>query len=151
MEDRADVLVYTSAPLKESVTLAGPLKAVIHASTEGRHTDLTAKLVEVRPDGYARIIEDGILRGPDPVDGEGVSSMESGRVYRFTIDLGATGIRIAAGHRIRVDVSSSNFPKYTRNPNTGESAETAREFETVTQTVWHSEAYPSHVVLPVLE
>jgi putative CocE/NonD family hydrolase len=151
VERREDVLVYTSAPLRKDLTLIGPLKAVIYASTEGRHTDFTAKLVEVRADGYARIIEDGIRRGPDPIGGEAVDAMKPGKVYRFTIDLGATGIQIPKGHRLRVEVSSSNFPKYTRNPNTGEPAEQATEFKTVTQTLYHSRQYSSHVLLPVLD
>lgn len=149
VEQRDDVLVYTSPPLKDGLEIVGPLQAVLYASTEGKHTDFTAKLVEVRKDGYARIIEEGIKRGPDDVSGSKVEVMEPGKVYRFTIDLGATAISIAKGHRLRVEVSSSNFPKYSRNPNTGEPAEFTAQFKTVTQTVFHSREYPSHIVLPV--
>ncbi len=151
VERREDMLVYTSPRLTEDLVLAGPLQAVVFAATEGRHTDITAKLVEVRSDGYARIIEDGIRRGPDPIDGQAVDLMEPGKVYRFTIDMGATAIRIPKGHRLRVEVSSSNFPKYTRNPNTGEVPERATEFRKVQQTIYHTSQYPSHVVLPVLK
>jgi len=150
VEQRDDVLVYTSPPLKDGLEIVGPLQAVLYAATEGKHTDFTAKLVEVWEGGYARIIEDGIKRGPDQVSGSKVEVMEPGKVYRFTIDLGATAISIAKGNRLRVEVSSSNFPKYSRNPNTGERAEFATHFKPVTQTVFHSSAYPSHIVLPVI-
>lgn len=151
VEKRSDVLVYTSDPLDKDTNIIGPVQAVVYASTEGTHTDFTAKLCEVRSDGYVRIIEDGIRHGPDPVDGTPVESMKPGKVYRFTIDLGATGIRIPKGHRLRVEVSSSNFPKYARNPNTGERPETAVYFRKVTQQVHHSPSHPSHVVIPVLK
>lgn len=150
VEKRKDVLVYTSAPLKRDLTLIGPLQAVVYAATTGRHTDFTAKLVEVRSDGYARIIEDGIRRGPDSSRLRQLEPMTPDKVYRFTIDLGATGLVIPAGNRVRVEISSSNFPKYTRNPNTGEPPEAATVFESVTQRIYHSNEYPSHVVLPVL-
>ena len=128
----------------------GLLQGVLYAATTGRHTDFTAKLVEVRADGYARIIEDGIRRGPDSSPLRRIEPMTPGKVYRFTIDLGATGLVIAAGNRLRVEISSSNFPKYTRNPNTGEPPEAATVFETVTQSVYHSNEYPSHFLLPVV-
>jgi putative CocE/NonD family hydrolase len=149
VEQRDDVLVYTSPPLKDGLEIIGPIQVVLYASTEGRHTDFTAKLVEVWESGYARIIEDGIKRGPDEAPRAEIEVMEPGKIYRFTIDLGATAISIAKGNRLRVEVSSSNFPKYSRNPNTGERAEFAVEFKTVTQTVFHSREYPSHIVLPV--
>jgi len=151
VEQRDDVLVYTSPPLEEDMEIIGPLQAVVYASTDGKHTDFTAKLVEVRQDGYARIIEDGIKRGPEAVSGTRVEIMEPGKVYRFTIDLGTTAISIAKGHRLRVEISSSNFPKYSRNPNTGEPPEFASEFRKVRQTVLHSREYPSHVLLPVMK
>jgi putative CocE/NonD family hydrolase len=151
VEQRDDVLVYTSAPLKDGLEIIGPLQVVLYASTEGRHTDLTAKLVEVWDTGYARIIEDGIKRGPDEAGRAEPEVMEPGKIYRFTIDLGATAISVAKGNRLRVEVSSSNFPKYSRNPNTGESPEFASEFKVVTQTIFHTRKYPSHIVLPVNE
>jgi putative CocE/NonD family hydrolase len=150
VEERTDVLVYTSAPLERDLTLIGPLQVVVHASTEGRHTDVTAKLCAVRPDGYALPLEDGIRRGPDGLAGGEGGLMEPGRAYRFTVDLGATGIQLAPGHRLRVELSSSNFPKYTRNPNTGETPEWAAEVVAVEQTVLLGPDRPSYIVLPVL-
>ena len=131
------------------MTLAGPIRAVVYASTEGKDTDFTAKLVEVRPDGYARIIESGIKRGRF-IKGGDSPQLEPQKVYRFEIDLGAAAVMLQKGSRIRVEVSSSNFPKYTRNPNTGEDPIYATVFKTVRQTVFHGPDYPSHVVLPVL-
>jgi putative CocE/NonD family hydrolase len=150
VEKRSDVLIYTTDVLDEDMTIIGPVKAVLFASTEGRHTDFTAKLVEVHSDGYAANIVDAIKRGPDPVDGGQLGQMEPGKVYRFTVDMDATAITVKKGHSLRVEISSSNFPKYTRNPNTGENPETAREFEAVRQRILHSPEYASHVVLPVL-
>ncbi|MHC4083077.1 MAG: CocE/NonD family hydrolase [Planctomycetota bacterium] len=150
VQQRPDVLVYTSEPLERDLTIIGPLQAVIHAATEGKHTDFTAKLCEVRPDGYAAVIEDGIRRGPDSLVGQPGALMEPGKVYRFTIDMGGTGIRIAKGNRLRMEISSSNFPKYSRNPNTGEEPESASRFETVTQTIVHAPDEPSYIVLPIL-
>jgi putative CocE/NonD family hydrolase len=151
VEERPDVLVYTSAPLEQDLTIVGPLQAVVHAATEGRLTDFTAKLCDVRPDGYAAILEDGIRRGPDDLVDRGGDLMEPGKVYRFTIDMGATAIRIGKGHRLRVEISSSNFPKFSRNPNTGETPEEATEFVKVRQTIMQSPDEPSFIVLPVLE
>lgn len=151
VERRDDVLVYTSSPLEADMRIIGPLSAVVYASTEGRNTDFTAKLVEVRKDGYARIIEDGIRRGPDGVKDVAGGAMTPNKVYKFTIDLGATAVRIQKGNRLRLEISSSNFPKYTRNPNTGESPEYATEFTNVVQTVIHTAEHPTHVVLSVLD
>jgi putative CocE/NonD family hydrolase len=150
VERRDDLLVYTTSVLDKAMEIIGPLKVVLYASSQGKQTDFTAKLVEVRADGYARIIEDGIRRGPDPVSGSTVTEMKPGKVYKFTIDLGATGIVIPKGSRLRVDVSSSNFPKYSRNPNTGEMPERASKFINVRQMIHHTAEHPSHIVLPVL-
>jgi putative CocE/NonD family hydrolase len=151
IEARDDVLVYTSAPLEEDMEIAGPIKALLHVSTEGRDTDFTAKLVEVRPDGYARIIEEGIIRASYR-NGTGARELlEPGQVYRLSVEIGSTAILIPKGHRVRLEVSSSNFPKYDRNPNTGEDPLRARVLEAVTQRVHFGGDAPSHVVLPVVE
>lgn len=149
-EKRKDILIYDSAPLKKDTTLAGPIRAVIYASTEGKDTDFTAKLVEVRTDGYARIIESGIKRGTAIKSSNNSELLKAGEVYKFEIDLGATAIRLQKGSRIRVEVSSSNFPKYDRNPNTGEDPFKATAFKSVKQTIYHSPSYPSQIILPIL-
>jgi putative CocE/NonD family hydrolase len=150
IEKRDDVLCYTSAPLESDTDIVGHIGATIYASTEGKSTDFTAKLVVVRPDGYARIVTEGIKRDPDVPEEDENAPMVPGKVYPFTIDLGATAIRVPAGHQLRLEVSSSNFPKYTRNPNTGEAAELAEEFRAVSQNVYHDEEFASVLRLPVL-
>jgi putative CocE/NonD family hydrolase len=127
------------------------MQAVLHVSTEGQDTDFTAKLVEVRPDGYARIIEEGIIRASFR-NGRGERQLlEPGEVYRVTVNLKSTSILIPKGNRVRLEVSSSNFPKYDRNPNTGEDPMKARVLKTVTQRVYFGGDTPSYVVLPVVE
>ena len=150
VEERKDVLVYTSDPFPQDVEIIGPIKVVLFVSTEGKDTDFTAKLVEVRKDGYARIIEDGILRLGYRNSRRKFEPVEPGRIYKITIDLGATAILLKRGHRLRLEVSSSNFPKYTRNPNTGENPLEASFFRKVRQKVFHNEKYPSHLILTVL-
>jgi hypothetical protein len=150
-EKREDVLIFDSAQLEKPLILVGPIRAVIYASTEGKDTDFTAKLVEVRADGYARIIESGIKRGRF-LESKGVfNPLVRERTYKFEIELGATAIKLQKGSRLRLEVSSSNFPKYDRNPNTGENPIKATVFQSVRQTVFHSKKYPSQVVLPVLK
>ncbi|MGD8413286.1 MAG: CocE/NonD family hydrolase [Candidatus Latescibacterota bacterium] len=151
IEKRNDVLVYTTDPLADDMEIIGPVEAVLYASTGGRDTDFTAKLVEVRPNGYARIIEEGIIRasyrnGPDKRE-----LLGPGRVYRLTVDMGTTAIVVPRGHRIRLEVSSSNFPKYDRNPNTGEEALEARTLVPVEQKVYFGGDRRSHLLLPVVE
>ncbi len=151
VEQRQDVLVYTSAPLSHALTLIGPVEATVYAATEGKDTDFTAKLVEVRPDGYAANIVDGIVRASYLFELKDGQQLESGKVYKYEIELGATAIQLSPGSRLRLEISSSNFPKYDRNPNTGVDPIEATEFLPVTQTIFHSDDYPTHVLLPVLE
>lgn len=149
IETRPDVLVYTSAPLAETVDLIGPVGAVVHAATDGTDTDFTAQLVVVRPDGYARIVTGGIVRGRFRDGMDAPAPLEPGETYAFEIDMGAVALRVPAGSRLRVEVSSSDFPNYDRNPNTGEDAMYATEFRAATQTVRHGPDHPSRIVLPV--
>jgi predicted acyl esterase len=151
VEQREDILVYTSEPAKDDFIIIGPIKAIVYASTEAKDTDFTAKLVVVRPDGYARNIEDGIIRGryehPTP---DSLPVFVPKKAYRFEIDCGATALRINKGDRLRLEISSSNFPKYDRNPNTGVDPFEAVEFEKARQLVYHCGDFPSCVVIPVL-
>jgi len=151
VEEREDILVYTSEPMKDDFIIIGPIKAIVYASTEAKDTDFTAKRVVVRPDGYARNIEDGIIRGryehPTP---DSLPVFVPKKAYRFEIDCGATALRINKGERLRLEISSSNFPKYDRNPNTGINPFEAVQFEKALQIVYHSWDFPSCVVIPVL-
>ena len=150
IEYRNDVLVYTSEPLEEDLEVTGPISVKLYASTDGRDTDFTAKLVDVHPDGYAVNLCDNIMRARYHESREYQTLLEPGSVYEFTIDLWMTSNVFLKGHRIRVDVSSSNFPRFDRNPNTGNPFGQDAELRVAHQTVLHDEAHPSHVLLPVI-
>ncbi len=151
IEERRDVLVYTSEPLRSPLDICGPVKAFIYAASDAQDTDFTAKLVEVRKDGYARNIVEGIIRASRRNSLDEQDLLIPGQIYELTIDMGATAIRIEKGHRLRLEISSSNFPKYDRNPNTGAISWEALRYETANQTVYHDADHPSHIVLPVIE
>jgi putative CocE/NonD family hydrolase len=150
VEGRQDVLVYTSAPLNAPLEVTGPVTMQLFAATSAPDTDFTAKLVDVRPDGYAQNLADGILRARYRESRLRPSSLTPGQVYALTIDLWATSHVFLPGHRLRLEVSSSNFPRFDRNLNTGEDQATGTRWQTATQTVFHDRRYPSHVVLPVI-
>ena len=150
VEHRSDVLVYTSEPLDEDLEVTGPVVAKIFASTDGPDTDFTAKLVDVAPDGYAKNLCDGIIRGRYRESTERQVLLEPGTVYEFTIDLWPTGNVFLKGHRIRVDISSSNFPRFDRNPNTGHTFAEDAEIRVADQQVLHDGAHASHIILPVI-
>ena len=150
IEDRSDVLVYDSGPLEHDLEITGPVKMELYASSSSVDTDFTAKLVDVRPDGYAHNLQDGIIRARYRTSAAQPSFIEPSRVYRYTIDLGSTSHVIKAGHRIRLDVSSSNFPRFDRNPNTGAPLGVDSRLESARQTIHHSAAFPSRVILPII-
>ncbi len=151
VEQRKDVLVYTSEPTDKNFLIIGPIRTILYAGTEAWDTDFTAKLVVVRPDGYVRNIEDGIIRGryAHPT-ADTLPVFVPGKVFRFDIDCGATALRINKGDRLRLEISSSNFPKYDRNPNTGVDPFEAVEFAKARQTIFHYPDFPTCVVIPVL-
>jgi len=150
-EARADVLVYTTPVLTEAVEVTGPLTVKLYASSSARDTDWTAKLVDVQPDGYAQNIQDGIIRARYRQGKEAPAALlEPDKVYEYDIDLWATSNTFLPGHRIRVEISSSNFPRFDRNLNTGEDPMTGVRMEKAQQTVYHSRRYPSHILLPVI-
>jgi putative CocE/NonD family hydrolase len=150
VENRGDVLVYTSDFLTEPVEITGPVKMVLHAASDARDTDFVAKLIDVFPDGRAISVAEGIVRARYRAGTDKPALLEPGKVYEFTIDLVGTSNEFARGHRIRVDVTSSHFPQFDRNPNTGEPFGTSAVVKVATQTVHHSAQYPSHVLLPVI-
>ena len=151
VEQRPDVLVYTSAPLDTDVEVTGPVRAVLYVSSSAADTDFTAKLVDVYPDGQARLITDGILRlrYRNSLEQPG-GALHPKEVYQIIVDAGVTSNVFLAGHRIRLEVSSSNFPRFDRNPNTGRPVATETEFRTARQTVYHDGDRPSHLLLPVV-
>ena len=149
-EARADVLVYTTEPLEADLEVTGPVLLKLFASTDCRDTDFTAKLVDVFPDGRAINLTDGILRGRYREGTEEQKLLTPGQVYEFTVDLWVTANVFKAGHRIRLDVSSSNFPRFDRNPNTGNPFGQDAELKAANQTVYHDDARASHLLLPVI-
>jgi len=149
-EMRSDVLCYTSEPLEADLEVTGPIQVVLYAATDGTDTDWTAKLVDVSPTGYARNLCDGILRARYRESMSEPTLVEPGKVYEYKIDVGVTGNTFLKGHRIRVEISSSNFPRFDRNPNTGHPFGIDAELRQARQTIYHNKEYPSHILLPVI-
>lgn len=151
-EIRNDVLVFTGAELRDPLTIAGPVQVILHASTTGQDADWTAKLVDVHPDGTSTNICDGIVRARYASGTDAARFLEPESVNEFRIDLGNVAHCFLSGHRIRVDVSSSCFPTYDRNPSVRIEPAQARweEFTMATQAVFHGAQYPSRIILPIL-
>jgi putative CocE/NonD family hydrolase len=149
-EERADVLVYTTPPLEEDVEVTGPVSVMLYAASDARDTDFTAKLVDVFPDGYAMNVAQGIIRARYRDSWERPTLLEPGRAYQYTIDLWSTSNCFLRGHRIRVEISSSNFPQFDRNPNTGNPFGLDAELRPARQTVFHDADRPSHILLPLV-
>ena len=144
-EDRPDVLVYSTDALERDMEVTGPVKAELFVHTTAPSTDFTVKLVNVFPDGRAYNVCDGILRREyEPHDGS------RRRSTRIEINLWPTSILFRSGHRIRVEISSSNFPRYDRNPNTGRAVATEINPVVAHQSVFHGPAAASHILLPLI-
>jgi putative CocE/NonD family hydrolase len=150
IENRSDVLVYTSAPLGEELEVTGPVKVMLHASSDAVDTDFVAKLIDVYPDGRAMNVCEGILRARYREGANRPRLLEPGKAYELAIDLVGTSNVFLKGHKVRVDVTSSHFPEFDRNPNTGRPFGVSAEVRTARQTIYHSAARPSHVILPVI-
>jgi hypothetical protein len=152
VEKRSDVLVYSTAPLVSSVEVTGTVKVVLRVASTALDTDFTAKLVDVFPDGRARNLTDGILRMRYRDSLENPKLMTPGEVYKVMVDAGVTSNVFLAGHRIRLEISSSNFPRFDRNPNTGGPVAdaSAKDMRRATQTVYHEHERYSYVLLPVV-
>lgn len=150
VEERQDVLVYSTAPLEQDMEVTGPVKMILYAASSARDTDFTAKLVDVHPDGKAYNLCDGIIRSRYRNGMEKPALLEPDKAERFEIDLWVTSNFFKRGHRIRLEVSSSNFPRFDRNPNSGKPFGTDTEMLTAKQTVFHDTERPSHLILPVI-
>jgi putative CocE/NonD family hydrolase len=147
---RDDVLVYSTPPLKQDTEVTGPVRVTLYVSTTAPDTDFTAKLVDVFPDGHARNLCDGILRLRYREGVQSAKLARPGQIYKIMIEAGVTSNVFLAGHRIRLEISSSNFPRFDRNPNTGRAIATETELRAARQSVLHGRRYPSAVVLPVV-
>ena len=150
IEARSDVLVYSTPTLEREVEVTGPITVTLWAATSATDTDFTAKLVDVCEDGCARNLTDGIIRARYRESMSEPSLVEPGRAYCYTIDLWATSNVFKAGHKIRLEVSSSNFPRFDRNTNTGGVIAADTELKPAVQTILHDAAHPSHVSLPIV-
>lgn len=153
IEEREDVLSYTTPSLRRPVEVTGPVELVLYVSSSARDTDFTGKLVDVYPEGSAEILTDGILRARYRESFSDPRPLEPGEVYELRVDMWATSNVFRAGHRIRLEVSSSNFPRFDRNTNTGGTVyeEDEADFVRAINRVHHDRAHPSRLVLPIIE
>jgi len=149
VEKRDDVLVFVSEPLTQELEVTGPVKIILYAQSDAKDTDFTAKLVDVYPNGKVYNLCDGIIRARYREGYSHPAAIEPGKVYRYEIDMWSTSNLFKAGHRIGIEISSSNFPQFDRNTNcAGEGGDKCRKV--AKQTILHDEANPSHVILPVI-
>jgi hypothetical protein len=149
LEERPDILVYTSQPLAQDLEVTGPIVMQLWAASSAVDTDFTAKLVDVSPCGFARNVQDGILRASCRESGN-PSLLRPGEPEKFTISLAATSNVFKAGHCLRLEISSSNFPRFDRNPNTGNIPQSIAELSPALQIICHDANHPSHLLLPVI-
>ena len=155
LRSRADVVVFQTEPLTADMTVIGPITVTLFASVTTVDADFTAKLVDVYPSstdwpgGFDLNLTDAIVRGRYRATRDHAVMLQPGRVYEFTIDPFPTANVFKKGHRIRVDISSSNFPRFDVNPNTGEPLGKNRRLVTTDISIQHSATYPSHIVLPL--
>ena len=149
-EGRRDVLVFATAPLEERLTLAGPLRCQLWASSDAPDTDFCVKLIEVRPDGPPINLSSGIMRARFRNGYDREELMVPGQSYLFDIEMLPVGIRLEPGSRLRLDITSSDFPAFDRNHNTGDDFWSSTELRIARQTIFHDTERPSRLVLPVI-
>ena len=147
---RDDVLVFATPPLEQGVEVTGEIKLELYAASSAVDTDFTAMLIDVDPSGYERLLTDGIVRARYRNSTERAELITPGKVYEYEVDLWSTSNYFKPGHRIKLQVSSSNFPRFNRNLNTGEATAGATGMTKADQTIYHGGAKPSALVLPVI-
>ncbi|HEX3803127.1 MAG TPA: CocE/NonD family hydrolase [Solirubrobacteraceae bacterium] len=152
LDGRPDILFFTTRPLDHDVEVTGPVQLKLFISSSAPDTDFTGKLVDVHPDGRAEILTDGILRVRYRESFSEPKLMEPGEIYEINVDLLATGNLFKVGHRIRLEVSSSSFPRWDRNTNTGNniSTDTEADVQVAVNRVYHDRDHPSHLILPII-
>jgi putative CocE/NonD family hydrolase len=155
LASRSDVVVFQAAPLAEDVAVVGPITVTLFAASTAVDTDFTVKLLDVYPPsadfptGFDLNLTDAVVRASYRNGRHTRDLIEPGRVYELTIEPFPTANVFKKGHRIRLDVSSSNFPRWDVNPNTGEPLGRNRRSVAADNTIWHDAAHPSRVVLPL--
>jgi uncharacterized protein len=150
VEARADVLVYSTTPLTQDLEITGPVQLELFARSSAVDTDFTAKLVDVWPNGFAQNLTEGIVRARYRSSPAKPELMNPGQIYKFTIDLWSTANVFLKGHRLRLEISSSNFPRFDRNLNTGQEAGITGKPVPATNTVYHDAGHPSALILPIV-
>jgi len=150
VEARADVLVYSTPPLAQDLEITGSVQLELFAKSSAVDTDFTAKLVDVWPNGFAQNLTEGIVRARYRSSQEKPELMNPGEIYKFTVDLWSTANVFLKGHRLRLEISSSNFPRFDRNLNTGQEAGIAGRPVPATNTVYHDIGHPSALILPIV-
>jgi putative CocE/NonD family hydrolase len=150
IERRDDVLVYTSQPVGEDAVVCGPVRAEIHATSSAKDTDFMVKLLDVWPNGFAERLTDGMVRARFRQGMDKPELIEPGKVYVYNVDLWNTCQAFLKGHRIRVEIASSAFPKYDRNPNTGEALGKSTRMQTAEQKIFHDDEHSSFILLPIV-
>ncbi len=150
VENRDDVLVYSTGPLAQDLDVTGPVSASLFVKSSAVDTDFTGKLVDVAPDGFAIDVAEGILRVRYRDSREHASLINPGQTYQITLDLWSTSNVFLRGHTLRLEISSSNFPRFDRNLNTGEEIRFGRRYVSATNTIFHDAQHPSALVLPVI-
>jgi uncharacterized protein len=149
-EGRPDVLIFSTPPLEKDTEVTGWIRAELHAASSAVDTDFTALLADVDPSGYARFLTDGVVRARYRNSTKTAEPIAPGEIIRYNIDLWATSNVFKAGHRIRLYVSSSNFPRFNRNLNTGEPIQSSTRMIKASQKIYHDAQHPSALVLPVI-
>jgi putative CocE/NonD family hydrolase len=150
LDDRKDVLRFVTEPFAEATEITGPISAEFFAATDSKDTDFMAKLIVVKPDGMAFNLVDGVSRARYREGFEKEKLIEPGKVYQYSIDMWATSYLLEPGDRLRIDVTSSNFPRLARNLNTGAPFAQTTEMKVAHQVLHMNERYPSHIVLPII-
>ena len=150
LDGRRDVLVYATPPLEREVEVTGPITVTLHAASSARDTDFVVKLLDVWPDGFAQELCYGIVRARYRDSFDDPTLIEPGRTYEYTIQVNPTSNLFKAGHRIRIDVTSSDFPNFDRNHNTGGNDYAESTLVPASQTVFHDSTRPSRVTLPII-
>jgi hypothetical protein len=150
VESRNDVLVYSTSPFANDVEVTGPVSFEFYAKSSAVDTDFTGKLVDVAPNGFAQNLTEGIIRARYRDSQEKPELLNPGQIYKLKLDLWATSNVFRKGHVLRLEVSSSNFPRFDRNPNSGTDANSAQQFIPATNTIYHDDQHPSALVLPIV-
>jgi len=150
LDGRDDVLRFTTRPFAQDTEITGPIRAEIYAASSATDTDFMAKLVVVKPGGEAFNLVDGVIRARYREGFEEAKLIEPGKVYKYDIDLWATSYLLSKGDRLRIDITSSNFPRLARNLNTGANFATTTEMTIAHQSIYMTKKYPSNIVLPII-